>query len=53
MMGQALEMQTTRLREVMWRILALLHTPPWDPSEVIAFEQFWRPSAEADSSPCP
>lgn len=35
------------------RILALLHTPPWDSSEVIAFEQFWRPAAEAVPSSCP
>ena len=24
------------------RTLQLLHTPPWQPSEVIAFERFWR-----------
>jgi diketogulonate reductase-like aldo/keto reductase len=35
------------------RILALLHKPPWDHTEVIAFERFWRPSSEADPSPCP
>ena len=35
------------------RILGLLHAPPWDSSEVIAFEQFWRPAAEAVPSPCP
>jgi hypothetical protein len=35
------------------RNLGLLHAPPWDPSDVIAFEQFWRPFAEAAPSSCP
>jgi hypothetical protein len=35
------------------RILTLLHTPPWQATEAIAFERFWRPPADPAPSPCP
>ena len=35
------------------RILSLLHSPPWDAGEVIAFERFWRPHSDPSLSKCP
>jgi D-threo-aldose 1-dehydrogenase len=35
------------------RIVSLLHEPPWDAAEAIAFERFWRPPADPAPSPCP
>jgi diketogulonate reductase-like aldo/keto reductase len=35
------------------RIVSLLHAPPWDAAEAIAFEHFWRPPADPATSPCP
>jgi D-threo-aldose 1-dehydrogenase len=35
------------------RIVSLLHSPPWDAAEAIAFEHFWRPPVDPGSSPCP
>jgi D-threo-aldose 1-dehydrogenase len=35
------------------RIVSLLHAPPWDAAEAIAFERFWRPPADPAPSPCP
>jgi diketogulonate reductase-like aldo/keto reductase len=35
------------------RIVYLLHSPPWDAAEAIAFERFWRPPVDPASSPCP
>jgi hypothetical protein len=35
------------------RILSLLHLPPWEASEAIAFERFWRPNADITLAPCP
>lgn len=40
--------QPDRLR----RILTLLHSPPWDPAELIAFERFWRLPASTGQAPC-
>ena len=34
------------------RIVALLHSPPWDAAEAIAFEHFWLPTVYTASSPC-
>ena len=34
------------------RIVSLLQAPPWDTTQVIAFEHFWRPQADLISSPC-
>lgn len=35
------------------RIVHLLHSPPWEAAEAIAFERFWRPPVDPASSPCP
>jgi D-threo-aldose 1-dehydrogenase len=35
------------------RIVSLLHSPPWEAAEAIAFERFWRPPADPVLSPCP
>ena len=35
------------------RILSLLHSPPWDASEAIAFERFWRSHSDPSLSKCP
>lgn len=35
------------------RIVSLLHSPPWEAAEAIAFERFWRPPLDPDPSPCP
>ena len=35
------------------RILSLLHSPPWEASEAIAFEAFWRPKADPSLALCP
>lgn len=35
------------------RILSLLHSPPWEAAEAIAFEHFWRPPADPAPAPCP
>lgn len=35
------------------RILSLLHSPPWEAGEAIAFERFWRPSSDPAPSAWP
>lgn len=35
------------------RIVPLLHAPPWDAAEAIAFERFWRPPGDPSPSTCP
>lgn len=35
------------------RIVGLLHTPPWEAPEAIAFERFWRPPIDPVPTRCP
>jgi D-threo-aldose 1-dehydrogenase len=35
------------------RIVCLLHSPPWEAEEAIAFEHFWRPPVDPAPPPCP
>jgi len=35
------------------RIVSLLHAPPWEGDEAIAFEHFWRPPLDPAPFPCP
>lgn len=49
--GDLLLFATTDLDRLR-RILSLLHSPPWEASEAIAFDAFWRPKVDPGLAPC-